>query len=122
MIWTDKSQRNDLPGVFKDGEPIAGEVSFNTLERLELACDFIIEAGEIIDRDIFTAMLTAEPINSTNPFLMTLQSAIVEYDAEKISFYVSAGTDPQRQWNEYGFDEPVIAEALQALRGRLNSP
>lgn len=103
MLWTDKSKRNDLPGVFEDGEPIPGELSFNTLERLELADGFIIEAEDAIDRDVFTEMLTAEPINSSNPLLMTLQSAIVEYDAEKISFHVSAGTDPQRQWNEYGF-------------------
>lgn len=110
MLWTDKSKRNDVPGIFKDGEPIPGEVSFNTLERLERADGFIIEAEEAIDRDVFTQMLTTEPINSSNPLLLTLESAIVEYDVEKISFHVSAGTDPQRQWNEYSFDDPVGAD------------
>lgn len=95
-------KRRDIPGFYENGKPIRG-MPFKTLERMESGERFLGANRYNLTSDKIKHMLTTMPININIPTFMTLQSAFVEYDDKKICFYASAGHDPLRKWNEYGF-------------------
>jgi predicted choloylglycine hydrolase len=96
--------RLDMPGLFENGEPIRSSPIL-TIERLEFAERFLNAKGEDLSVHDLMSMLTVTPVNFYNHDFETLQTVIVELDGDDIRFFVSAGFDPYRKWNEYSFDE-----------------
>lgn len=103
MLWIEPKDRLDIPGVFESGLPLLGKKSFFTIERLEQAkAAFTGDLHEIHD-DELKDLLTRPQMNSTSNDHKTLQSAIIKYDEDDIDLIVSAGSDPERDWNRYDF-------------------
>jgi predicted choloylglycine hydrolase len=95
-------KRNDIPTLFEDGEPVPG-MPFLSLERL-LAADLKLKAAvKNLTVDKAKGVLLETPNNIWTPLFMTIQSAIAGYEGKTVRFYASAGYDPLRGWNEYGF-------------------
>lgn len=95
-------ERNDIPGFYENGEPVEG-MPFQTVERKKAAKRFLKKHADDLEVKDFKRMLTRAPINMANADFMTLQSAIVACDGDKCRMYCSAGHDPSREWNKYGF-------------------
>ena len=95
--------RHDMPGIYESGEPIRSSIVL-TVERMEYTQGLLESIGDRLMVDDLKTLLTVTPVNIYHPVFMTLQSGIVEYKEGKIQFFVSGGHDPQREWNEYHFD------------------
>ena len=95
-------KRNDIPGFYENGEPVEG-MRFLTVERKNAAKRFLKKHADDLEVKDLKRMLTRAPINMANPDFMTLQSAIAKCDGDKCRLYCSAGHDPSRDWNKYGF-------------------
>ena len=75
--------------------------------KIAIGCDHAgVELKDELTVEHLEQLLTTTPVNMYKPSFMTLQSAIVEYEGEKARLLVSAGYDPLRGWNEYGFSKP----------------
>ena len=95
--------RHDIPGLYENGEALRSSISL-TVERMEYADNLIRNAGKDLNTKSLKGLLTVTPVNFYHPAFMTLQSGIVEYDVDKVYFYVSGGHDPLREWNRYTFN------------------
>jgi len=103
MLWIEPKDRIDIPGVFENAEPLIAKKSYYTIERLVQAKAALTGDPDDIDDDKLKDILTTPNINSTDIEVKTLQSAIIEYDEEKIDMIISAGPHPERDWNRYDF-------------------
>ena len=97
------NHRHDIPGLYENGEALRSSISL-TIERMAYAENLITSAGTDLNTKSLKGLLTVTPVNIYHPAFMTLESGIVEYDVDKVYFYVSGGYDPLRKWNEYTFD------------------
>ena len=103
MLWIEPKNRINIPSIFENGEPLPGQKSFYTVERLEQAKAGLTGDLDDIDDDRLEELLIKLNINSTGPDYKTLQSVIIEYDDDEIEMIVSAGSDPEREWDDYDF-------------------
>jgi hypothetical protein len=98
--------RNDLPPFFENGEPVWGTPT-QSPERLKYAEEFLGSHREGLVAEDFLELFTNPPVNLTVEAFMTLQSGLAVYEGDTLTLYVSAGTDPNRGWNEYTFSRKV---------------
>lgn len=103
MLWIDPKNRFDIPGIFENGEPLDPAASSYTTERLEQVKNYLLIDTEDIEEDDLQDFLKIPKINRTAPDLITLQSAIIKYDEDKIDMIISADPGPKRKWNNYDF-------------------
>jgi predicted choloylglycine hydrolase len=94
--------RNDLPPFFENGEPVWG-TPMQSPERLKYAEEFLGSHRQGLVAEDFLELFTNPPVNLTVEAFMTLQSGLAVYEGDTLTLYVSAGTDPNRGWNEYTF-------------------
>jgi hypothetical protein len=103
MLWIEPKDRVNIAGIFENGEPLLAEKSSFTLERLEQAKAGLTGDLDDIDDDRLQELLTKPNINSADQEMETMQTTIIEYDEEEIDMIISAGSDPDRDWNRYDF-------------------
>jgi predicted choloylglycine hydrolase len=97
-------KRNDMPGMYKDGEPILGSISLTIVRKIVME-NKIREKLDTMSVEALQQMLTETPNNIYHPAFMTLLSSVVEYDGDSVIMHVSAGPELKRGWNSYSFDK-----------------
>ena len=97
-------KRNDMPGMFKDGEPILGSVTLTIVRKIVME-NKIRAKLDTMNAEALQQMLTETPNNIYHPAFMTLLSSVVEYDGDQVTMHVSAGPELKREWNSYSFSK-----------------
>jgi isopenicillin-N N-acyltransferase-like protein len=97
-------KRNDMPGLYKDGEPILGSISLTIVRKIVME-NKILAKLDAMSVDGLQQMLTETPNNIYHPAFMTLLSSVVEYDGDSVTLHVSAGPEIKRGWNSYSFNK-----------------
>jgi hypothetical protein len=97
-------KRNDMPGMYKDGEPILGSISLTIVRKIVME-NKIRAKLDTMNAEALQQMLTETPNNIYHPTFMTLLSSVVEYDGDKVTMHVSAGPELKREWNSYSFSK-----------------
>lgn len=93
-------EKNDLPGIYENGEPVPGSAVLN-VERYETSMNFFEEKNEALSAEDFEELFSNSPVNMANPSFMTVESALAVYEGNSIKLYASAGNNSGREWNEY---------------------
>ena len=96
--------RNDRPGMYKEGEPILGSISLTIVRKIVME-NKIREQLDTMSVAAVQQMLTETPNNINHPAFMTLLSSVVEYDGDQVTMHVSAGPELKRGWNSYSFSK-----------------